>query len=439
MTTTKKEPTRLELYQARFLNDFSKFRAVAKARQIGFSWVMSGEILHRIVTNPGKEVNVVSINQKEASKKIVFAKNFYYTIPQESGFRPPIYTNAEFEFSVYNHPDTSYFISQPASSAIRGGEKDVYFDEFAFIRDSRKLYDAAVPATTRGNSRLTIVSTPLGQSGLFFEIVKDRVRYPEYTVHVVPWWECSIMTRDVAESTALAPDYDTDVRVRKWGTPAIVSIYNNMGIDAFQQEYECSFADETAAFYPWELIVGCARDELNNQPYVQGISYNIGIDVAKVIDKTVVTVSTSNEETGLTEIHKTFETRDAYAKQIEEFEKLIDAIKPSRVSIDATGVGAVIAEHLTAKYGGIIEAIVFTREKKEQWATRFKADMQSGRVAFPRKRELMSEIHSIERKKSDVGNYIFRAREGEHDDYYWSAMLSLYGEGRVPPNIGFAW
>lgn len=421
------------------MNDFSKFRAVAKARQIGFSWVMSGEILHRIVVNPGKEVDVVSINQKEASKKVVFAKNFYYTIPKESGFRPPIYTNAEFEFSLYDNPDTSYFISQPASSAIRGGEKDVYFDEFAFIRDARKLYDAAIPATTRGNSRLTIVSTPLGQSGLFFEIVKDRVRYPEYTVHTVPWWECSIMTRDVADSTALAPDFDTDTRVRKWGTPAIVSIFNNMGIDAFQQEYECSFADETAAFYSWDLIVGCARDELNTQPYVPGASYNIGIDVAKVIDKTVVTVSTSNEETGLSEIHKTFETRDAYAKQIEEFEKLIDAIKPSRVSIDATGVGAVIAEHLTAKYGGIVEAIVFTREKKERWATSFKADMQSGRVAFPRKRELMSEIHSIERKKSDVGNYIFRAREGEHDDYMWSAMLSLYGEGRTAPNIGFAW
>jgi hypothetical protein len=76
---------------------------------------------------------------------------------------------------------------------------------------------------------------------------------------------------------------------------------------------------------------------------------------------------------------------------------------------------------------------------KEKWATAFKQDMQMNRVRYPRKRELLSEIHDIERKKSEAGNYIFKAREGKHDDYYWSAMLSLYGEGRVPPVIGFAW
>jgi phage FluMu gp28-like protein len=173
--------------------------------------------------------------------------------------------------------------------------------------------------------------------------------------------------------------------------------------------------------------------------YVPGLQYNVGIDVAKKIDKTVVTVSSIDEESGVRTIHKTFETRDDYAKQVEFFKGLIRQLNPQRVTIDATGVGAVIAEQLTSEFGGVVESVTFTLQNKEKWATSFKGDLQLGKVRFPRKRELLSEIHSVERKKSEAGNYIFRAREGQHDDYYWSAMLSLYGEGRTTPRIGFAW
>jgi phage FluMu gp28-like protein len=439
LTETRGSPTRLEPYQVNFLNDRSKFRAVAKSRQIGYSWIISGEGLHRILVSSGKKVNYVSINQKEASDKINYAKQFYHTIPEESGFKAPIYTSAEFEFSVHNHPDTSYLVSQPASAAIRGGEKDIYFDEFAFVRDAKKLYDAALPATTRGNSRMTVVSTPLGQSGLFFDIVNDRQSYPDYSVHIVPWWECTIMSRDVAESTALAPDYDTDQRVQRWGTDSIRSIYLNMGLDAFQQEYECNFADEAVNYYPWGTIIGCVDDSLNQGLLPPGLAYSVGIDLAKKIDKTVITIASHDEETGVSTIHKTIETRDSYENQAQNIEELIKRLKPARVTVDATGVGEVIAERLQSKFGGIIEGVTFDVHNKQKWATSFKGDLQTQKVRFPRKRELLKEIHNIERTKSEAGNYLFKARSGEHDDYFWSAMLALYGRGRVPPSISFAW
>jgi phage FluMu gp28-like protein len=412
---------------------------VAKSRQIGFSWIISGEGLHRIITTAAQKVNYVSINQKEAADKIDYAKQFYYTIPVESGMRPPLYSNAEYEFGLHYSPDTSYLVSQPASSAIRGGAKDVYLDEFAFVRDAQKIYDAAIPATTRGQSRLTVVSTPLGQSGLFFDIANDRSRYSEYTIHVVPWYECSIMSMDVLESTAIAKDYDTEERVRRWGTPSIQSIFNSMDLDSFQQEYECSFADESVSFYPWGLVISGVDDDLKNRPYDPDISYTIGIDVARKVDKTVITVSSASEETGNLTVHKTYETRAPYEDQYIEMDALIESIKPNRVSIDATGVGAMLADRLVAKWGGKVEPVVFNMGNKERWATQFKADLQSGRVRYPRNRDMLHEIHNIERKKTEAGNYVFRAREGQHDDYFWSAMLALYGEGRTTPKIGFAW
>ena len=385
-------------------------------------------------------MNIVSINQKEASDKVDYAKATYHSIPSESGFKPPIYTSAEYEFSLHLPPYTSYIVSQPSSSAIRGGEKDIYLDEAAFIRDANKLYEAAIPATTRGNSRMTVVSTPLGQSGLFFDIAKDRHKYPEYSVHIVPWWECSIMSIDVAESIALAPDFDTETRVRRWGTISIKSIFNSMDLDAFQQEYECSFADESVSYFPWELITACVDDNLsNNEPWRSDLQYHIGIDIARKVDKTVVTVSSVDEDTGVSTLHRLWESQETYEDQATTFERLITDIKPTRVTIDATGVGAVIAERLRTKFGGIIEPVVFTLHNKEVWSTQFKGDLQSGMVKMPRKRELLQEIHGIERKKSEAGNYLYRAKDHGHDDYYWATVLSLYGEGRQAPSIGFAW
>ena len=400
---------------------------------------MSGEALHHAIVTPASKSNFVSINQKEAADKIVYAKQFYGTIPEESGLRVPIYSAAEYEYALHEQPFTSVIQSQPASSAIRGGEKDVYFDEAAFVRDFQKLYDAAMPATTRGKTRMTVNSTPYGKGGLFSELATNREKYPEWSVHIVPWWECSIMSVNVSDSTALAPAMDTQERVREYGTENIKTIYRNMGLEAFQQEYECNFTDESASYYPWDLVIANINDDLNDQRYHPETSYNIGIDIAKSVDKTVVTVSTLNEDTDTLEIQKLFETQDDYEDQYKFFCQLIDDIKPSRVTVDATGVGAVIAGRLKGHYGGIIEEVIFTRQNKEVWATKFKGDLQMGRIRYPRKRELLQEIHAIERLKSEAGNYIFHAKQGEHDDYFWSAVLSCYGEGRSAPNISFAW
>ena len=50
-----------------------------------------------------------------------------------------------------------------------------------------------------------------------------------------------------------------------------------------------------------------------------------------------------------------------------------------------------------------------------------------------------AEIHAIERKKTEAGNYQFKARSDGHDHYFWSAMLAIYGMGRKAPAINFAW
>jgi phage FluMu gp28-like protein len=270
-------PFVLEPYQIRFLNDQCAFRIVNKARQIGFSTIIGAEGLHRAVkatlVRQGYEANFVSVNRREASAKIEIVRRLYYSLPEELtayGIKPLLWNDSEFEITFGKTPYQGSLVSQPASSAIRGGRKDILFDEFAHIRDSKKLYQAAIPAITRGNSRITIISTPLGQSGLFYDIMVDTDGYPEYSRHEVPWWESKAMVKPGLYEEALAmnaPDAHGNIpirdtmgtidRVEKFGTDKLLAIFRSFANDhmSFQTEYEAMFVDETESYYTWDLIV----------------------------------------------------------------------------------------------------------------------------------------------------------------------------------------
>lgn len=443
------QPFRLEPYQVRFLNDQSTFRLVNKSRQIGFSTVIGAEAVQRAATRPAYKANIVSINQKEAADKIEIAGNLYHSIPDEFKesdpvLKPVLWTNANDEISFHRPPITSSIISQPASAAVRGGRKDIYFDEFAHIRDAVKLYRAAMPAITRGDSRLTIISTPLGQSGLFYDIASNVDAYPQYSRHAVPWWECSAMVRPelYEEALAMAASIEgSEERVLKYGTDKLHVIYNGFGGDliGFQTEYEATFADEATAYFTWDLIVNCTDSELSvlrewNPNYQSEGNISIGVDLAKERDQTVFTVIEHTED-GNAKVLFTRNTQEPYNDQFEYLKTLIIASKATRVTIDQTGVGQKFVEDAKRLIPGVnIEGIVFTNAKKEQWATRFKGDMQTGRVSWPNIPDLRRQIHGIKRTKTEANFYKFA---GKADDYFWSLMLGLYGEGRVPARISF--
>ena len=456
-------PTRLEPYQIRFLHDDSFFRIVNKSRQIGFSTILGGEVFAKGVTRKRYKANVVSINQKEASDKIEIVRNFYHSMPdelQELGIKPVVWTDAANEISFHRPPFTSTIISQPASAAVRGGRKDVYFDEFAHIRDAAKLYQAALPAITRGDSRLTIISTPLGQSGLFYDICVDEENYPEYSRHAVPWWESSAMVHpkwiDPAtgwvrqDVFALAPGMGTEERIHEFGSPKLIVLYRNIGDkQAFQTEYEAMFVDETTAYYPWQLIV----DNIDqHQPVWKNIppgwkaegKVSIGVDLAKERDETVFTVVEHRdlereEDLTVTARYVRFvtATQANYDEQMRDLMTLAKRVKASRVSIDQTGVGQVFVEEAKRKAhrevpGCRFEGIVFTNDIKEKWATRFKGDLQMNTTFLLDHPALKRQVHGIQRTKTDSNFYKFK---GPRDDYFWSLMLGLYGEGRVPSRI----
>jgi phage FluMu gp28-like protein len=67
----------------------------------------------------------------------------------------------------------SRIIALPANpDTARSYEGDVLLDEFGFHQDSRKIYEAVEPSITRGY-RLSIISTPNGQQGTYFDLANE--------------------------------------------------------------------------------------------------------------------------------------------------------------------------------------------------------------------------------------------------------------------------
>ena len=205
------------------------------------------------------------MNQEEASSKLRVGASLHASIPDDMakiGFKPPKYRDAEEALAFHYPPYTSEVISKPGTHALRGGAKSIYFDEAAFIEKFDRLWQAGVPAALRGDNRVTVISTPMGQSGKYYDIATNVDKYPNFSRHTIPWWESRFMVRDGAleDAIALAPTMDTHQRVMEFGSQKLIeTVYKSMDTVSFQTEMECMFVDEVEAFYPWDLVVGGDR------------------------------------------------------------------------------------------------------------------------------------------------------------------------------------
>jgi phage FluMu gp28-like protein len=72
----------------------------------------------------------------------------------------------------------------------------------------------------------------------------------------------------------------------------------------------------------------------------------------------------------------------------------------------------------------------FTNESKERWATNFKVLLQQIRILIGRRREAVSQIHSIRRSVTPSGRVAYDAERtaAGHADKFWSMALACRQE-----------
>lgn len=435
-----------EPFQVRFLNNSSRFGIDVKARQIGWSFTAALDAVVDGILEPGTPHVFVSINLDEAKEKIRYARSVIESVRPDA--RPKLVRDSQTELEFDNG---SRLLSHPCRPPRGKARTRVYLDEMAHYKEGmdRAIYTAALPSTTRGDGYVRIGSSPLGATGLFWEIVTEALKeYPGYEGRrwLIPWWHVGSLCRDVATACQVVPGMATQERVRTFSTPALIEIFENILLEDFQQEYECDWVDEAVAWISWEIIkrnqneallwwhARSVSEALHMLPEVQaGVRDGKieavlvgGLDVGRKKDLTEFMALGWGTAGRLPVRFSVSLSQVKFDDQQSCLRQIIAGLPFTAVLIDRNGIGAQLAENLERT--GRAAGVDFTNPIKELLAVEAKIQADRGNTPLPLDRDLAYQIHSIKKKVSAAKHNIFDTERNEkhHADKFWAWALAVY-------------
>jgi phage FluMu gp28-like protein len=476
-------------YQRRWIEDDAPLKIVVKARQIGYSFAATLRVVFECLK---RKTTWILLSKGERQSRLMMEKVQEHI--QSCGIVAQAHECEYFEGTSLKQletrfPNGSVIYGLPANpDTARGYSGNVTLDEFAFHADAEKIYSALYPSITRGY-RLEVISTPNGQQGKFYELAKnaglvEEVRGPSpNTSHLTPG------TSSLAPQT-WSPHYcDIYEAVRQGLKINLQQLRAGCEDDAaWRQEFGCQFVSTAENFFPPELVSRCLSAEastemvLDARSEVRGPSadtshltpstFFLGIDIGRRHDRTVFWVDeiqarrvgetvpgaryeglgneprtshiapNTNSSIGnlsVTRLVRTlsnvpFDTQLACARELLGLREGNGAALIRRAAIDATGMGAPLAESLAQEFGPRVEPVVFTAAVKEDLAYRTKRRMENGQTLLPNSREIRRAFSAVKKFVTVSGNVRFDAERTEagHSDEFWAKALADYAAESRP-------
>ena len=158
---------------------------VLKARQLGFSTYIQGEMFRREVTSTRAAITLAHDNDTTQMLRRM-ADRFYDNC--KFGDTQPIREYANAGLATYPEFDSESIIVTAGSKAKgRGGSyTDFHGSEVAFWLDAEKLIAGAMQG---GNPDVILESTPNGAQGYFYERCLEAISGDSvWKLHFYPWW-----------------------------------------------------------------------------------------------------------------------------------------------------------------------------------------------------------------------------------------------------------
>ena len=125
-------------------------------------------------------------------------------------------------------------------------------------------------------------------------------------------------------------------------------------------------------------------------------------------------------------------TNTPFAEQLSFARELLSLLREDgrplvrRAAIDATGMGAPLAEALAREFGPRVEPVVFTSAVKEDLAFRTKRRMEARLTLLPDTREIRRAFSAVKKIVTPSGNLRFDAERTDagHADEFWAKALA---------------
>jgi len=403
-------------YQIQILQDAHlKRRVIRKARQIGITTTIAHEVVWKALTKPNGLILIVSPSQSQSNvvmNKIqaILATNRELSKEiRRKRINEVKFRNGSTILSLPNNPDR-----------LRGfSATDIYLDEAAHFLNDEPVMRALQPMLIATKGTFTIISTPFGKRGLFWNqynntktLQNTRSDCKSYDLH--PSTICPLITLKEMERDRLSL---TDLE--------------------YKQEYLGEFIEEADVYFPIDLIIPCVDQKLELlQAGEPNQKYYGGVDFAKQQDETVVTLLDRGNDGTLRIRHISAWAHMDYAEQIIRIGELAKKFNIVSLTADETGVGAPIIDNLrhlipTAR------GLTFTVNTKFNLASTLRTLLENKELKLPNNQKLIHQLNNIEYSVSNVGHLLFQSSDKQHthDDYAWSLALACLASYRNPDGL----
>lgn len=411
-------------YQKRWLEDVSRFKIGMFTRRGGKTFGACGEIADDCFqaeiggqktrwTILSRSENTAKEAMEDALKPIV--RGYYAAYNEIARMAEPVFEEGEFYSRELDATYKTHEVRFPGGSrvtalsaspdAARGFGGNLLLDEFAFHRDSRKIWGSAFPVAARGGHKIRVISTPNGKGNKFFELM---------TAEDSTWSRHHV---DIYEAVAQGLEVD------------IAELRSGMADeDAWAQEFELQWLDAASSWLDYDLIASCEDANAGRPGLYKGGQCFVGVDIAARNDLFVIWVVEDVNGVLITR-EVIAEKRISFADQDRLLDDVMDRFNVVRLAMDQTGMGEKPTEDAKRRYGSSrVDGVLFTAARKLELATVLKERMQDRSALLPAGDPVLrSDLHAI---KSRVGPTGIRrlVAEGDtdgHADRFWALGLAV--------------
>jgi len=269
----------------------------------------------------------------------------------------------------------------------------VVFSEFALMK--REVWDLISPILLENGGWAVFIFTPRGKNHAY-DLIQKGQKDPDWLVEILP----------VSKTKALSEEQIAEAKM-------------NMTKDLFNQEYECEFEDNVGSVFKNVPSRTYPAETWVENP---GSVYQIGVDLAKTTDFTVITPF--DLTTFKVAPQDSFNQID-YTLQKTKIEAAYHRFGRGRVVMDSTGVGVPIVDDLLNK-GINVAPYTFTYNSRNELLVNLQILLEQGKVSIPDHPELIEELESAYWDTTASGRSKIVVPDGKHDDRMMSLALAVW-------------
>ena len=396
-------------YQTEFLQTEERFRIVLKARQIGFSYVVGLSVL--LGAMAGRPQIVVSASERQAQIILGYVR-------QHAG-RLDVVLEVD-KSNIIKVLGTDIIATSTNFRTAQGWPGDVWFDEFAWVRQQRMLWAAIVPSITAVGGRVTVFSTPFLPGSHFWEIATNHKGKYDY------FWRKTITIEDAIAQGMPLPGGVDELRM----------LFDS---ESWAMFYECQWAEDGAALLSWELLHALTERTIDANKFgrLRG-----GVDVGRINDRTAVALIGQEfarkkwfEKFAL--LH--FESHKGlpFHHQKSVIQDVDSRFDVENWKVDKTGLGMQLAEELTTQSPERFEGVWFSAGRKQRLALNLLKLCEDKKLILPNDPAVLAQLHAVKKFTSGTSiKYDADRTEDGHADLFWAIALAADGRAKAGGGSG---